>query len=778
MKLRVRLLAILAPAMLLLFLVLFALAFYTSKSILEQEIEREARALAQSHAGEFDTLFRSGQTVAQDLALAVAGDAALSSAGIERRIHDTLEQHPFVYGSTVAFVPDATELGYFAPYLCRTPTGFRVTSLATAAYDYPAWDWFRAPLARDRGAWGEPYFDKGGGNILMLTYSAPIRRQGKTLGVATVDISIQGLVEQTRTLRVADTGYAFLITAHGRFIAHPGEPLLSEQRLETMVEASGDPNLKALDDLVGERGSELIALTDPFLGKPSWMVSSRIEATGASLIIVLPLREVLRPVIRLKQRMLLAAALIMGLTLPIIFGLGTNITAPLTRLVEQARQFAQGRLELRLPEDAGPRETRHLAHAFNQMGAAIQRHIEEVRRATAETERYHKELQIAAGIQQGILPHRSPPFPELEKRLDLAGLTRPAREVGGDYYDFLRLSEDRVGIVVADVSDKGAAAALFMAITHTLVREVARSRVPPAEVLRRVNQTLADENPTSMFVTLVYGEYHSESGRLRLANAGHNPPLVCRQNGEVRTLKGRARLPLGAMPGIRYETLELVLAPGDAVLLYSDGITEACNPRQEEWGLARLQEALGELPADMPAAARELLARVDAFRDGAEQSDDITLLLLRRRRAASQTGAEADRKGSLRLEWPADPEVLAKIAALVESVARDAGFAEREAARLVLAVDEVVSNLIRHGRGEDNRFAMELIPLDGGLEVTVIDWGEPFDFETESRRYSGVAMLDREPGGVGLYLARQSVDELRYTPGTPDGNRLTLVKYR
>jgi sigma-B regulation protein RsbU (phosphoserine phosphatase) len=778
MKLRTRLLATLVPAMVLLFLALFAIAFNTSKSIMEEQIQRESKALARAHAGEFDLLFQTAQIVAQGLALAVANDSELEPTRIKQRIRKTLEQYSFVYGSTVALIPEATRLGRFAPYLCREPGGIRSTSLATVDYDYPRWHWFRSPLEQNSATWGEPYFDEGGGNILMVTHSAPIQRQGKTIGVATVDISIAELVDQIRALRVGDSGYAFLVTASGRLVAHPRQGLLSEQDLNTMIRTSGDENLKALERLTANSSDELAMLTDPFLGQPSWVVSSRIEATSATLFIVLPLQEIMRPVTRLKRKMLLAAVLIMAITLTIVLALADSITAPLTRLVDQAKHFAEGRLERRLPEDTGPVEIRHLAQAFNHMGAAIQQNIEKVRSATAEKERYQKELQIAAEIQQGILPHQLPPFGDLVARLDISGLTRPAHEVGGDYYDFFRLSRDRIGIVVADVSDKGAAAALFMAITNTLVREVARRRVPPAEVLRRINRTLADENPSAIFVTLVYGEYHSGTGDLRVVNAGHNPPLLRRANGSVEIITGRPRLPLGAMPDTRYETLELRLEPGDGILLYSDGLTEACNAAQEEWGLGRLQKVLGAFKGDMQAVARGLLASVDAFRGEAEQHDDITLLLLQRLPADSSVADMADLVRSVRMEWPARTEILSKVAVLVEAMARDAGLDKAETGRLVLGVDEVVSNVIRHGDGRENRFAMELTPLEGGLEVTVIDWGEPFDFDACSRIYRGTASLDNEPGGIGLYLVRQSVDEIRYDPNAVDGNRLTLVKYQ
>jgi len=775
LSLRARLLVTFAPAMLVLFGTLFALAFNTSRHMLEQQIQGESRALARSHAADFERLFQTAQTVAQGLALAVADDPGLDSSRIEQRIRDTLEEHRYLYGSTVALVPSATALGRFSPYLYRRPQGILTTSLATAEYDYPHWDWFRAPLEQGHGVWGEPYFDKGGGNILMITYSAPIKRQGEIIGVATVDISIEGLIEQLRSLRVADSGYAFLVTASHRLIAHPAQPFSPGEEPDDSTQVPAAPYLAALDPVTPVEGGRFAAFSDPYLGKPSWLVSTPISATKARLMIVLPLDEVMRPVTRLKRTMLLSAVLIMVLTLPVVTSLAANITAPLSRLVGQAEHFSEGRLDRRLPEQGGPTETRRLAQAFNHMGAAIQRHIAEVRSATAEKERYHKELQIAAEIQQGILPHQFPPFPDLENRLELWGLTQPAREVGGDYYDFFRLSGDRIGLVVADVSDKGAAAALFMAITHTLVREVAHRRVPPAEVIRRINRTLADENPSSMFVTLVYGEYQTNTGHLALVNAGHNPPLLRRSAGTVEVLAVKPRLPLGAMPGTRYHTLQVELGPGDLLLFYSDGITETCNAQHQEWGLERLTQAFGQFRGDVRRDADRLLARLGDFRGATESQDDITLLLLRRPRAFMGDKGAPDRSRSVRMEWPASTEVLARIAGLIETLARDSGFDEQQTARLALAVNELVSNVIRHSK--TNRFAMELAQLTSGLEVAVIDWGEPFDFETLSRGFPGATHRERDPGGVGLYLVRQSVDELRYEPGAADGNRVTLVKY-
>lgn len=771
MSLRARLLAALLPTILLLFLALTALALDSSRRSLEEQIVRESRAVAESYAGQFNQVFEAAKIAAEHLARSVAGGAQWQPEWIERRIRDTLEQHEFVYGSTVALIPEATPLGEFAPYLYRTAAGIRSVSLATAEYGYLRWDWFQQPLARGAGSWSDPYFDEGGGNQYMVTYSAPIRHRGELVGVATVDITIDRLVEKLRALQIAGSGYAFLHTAKGRLIAHPAHSAGSQ------ASADGAPDpVWAYAGAASAKGP-LTEIADPFLGKISWLVHGPVHAIGATLMIVLPRDEVLRPVDRLRDRMTLVAVVIVGMTLLIIVALATNLTAPLSRLVRQANRFAEGHFEERLPTGAGPRETQVLSETINRLGAAIVQRIEQVRTATTEKERYRRELQIAAEIQQGILPHVAPAFPDRAARIRLHGLTRPAREVGGDYYDYFRLSPDRIAMVIADVSGKGVAAALFMAITHTLIRSVAHEGLPPAETLRRVNATLAAENPASMFVTLLYAEYDLTSGRVAFANAGHYAPLLRAADGAVRALDSRPRLPLGAMADSRYDTQETELHPGDCLLFYTDGVTEAGDPSGTQWGLDRLRLALGERWDDPESFSRALLVRIDDFCAPAEQHDDITLLLLQRHTAAETAPAPA-RAGTVRFEWPARTDVLEEIAILVDTMARKTGLDGRNAQRLSLAVDEVVTNLIRHGTGAGSRFAMEITPLDEGLEVTVIDWGEPFDFETRSRAYDGRATLDQPPGGIGLYLARRSVDEIHYQPGAADGNRLVLVKYR
>ena len=246
-----------------------------------------------------------------------------------------------------------------------------------------------------------------------------------------------------------------------------------------------------------------------------------------------------------------------------------------------------------------------------------------------ERERIEQELRVARRIQQALLPEATP-------QLDGWKITRyyqPAREVGGDFYDFLRLQDSRVGLVIGDVSGKGIPAAVLMANTQSVLRTVAQRGPAPGQALMEANEVLCAYVPPNMFITCFYGILDPESGRLLYANAGHNLPCCQRHNGRVDELRARG-MPLGLMPGMGYEEKETILAPGDSTLFYSDGLVEAHDPEGQMFGFPRLRELVAEYAEEgsLEEALLEeaLLEELYSFvGEGWEQEDDITLLSLR-----------------------------------------------------------------------------------------------------------------------------------------------------
>lgn len=241
-----------------------------------------------------------------------------------------------------------------------------------------------------------------------------------------------------------------------------------------------------------------------------------------------------------------------------------------------------------------------------------------------------RDLDIASEIQLSTLPSRFPAFPE-RRDFDLHARMLPAREVGGDFYDFFLIDEHRLGFVLGDVSDKGVGAAMFMAVTRTMLRTIALTlrELPVHECVRHVNEMLYPESLRRMFVTLVYSILDTRTGQVEYCNAGHHPPYLIRQAGGVTALERTGGLGLCLMPDFDYQSKNMTLHPGDSLLLFTDGVTEAVDSRREQFTEERLADCLRRLDGHAPAAMiHDVLHAVETFSEGTPQPDDITLLAL------------------------------------------------------------------------------------------------------------------------------------------------------
>jgi serine phosphatase RsbU (regulator of sigma subunit) len=303
---------------------------------------------------------------------------------------------------------------------------------------------------------------------------------------------------------------------------------------------------------------------------------------------------------------------------------GTTLIVP---LVSQGELIGLLNLGPRLSERGYTSEDRKLLDDLAAHAAPAVRVAQLVRQQEAEVrerERIHQELRVATLIQQQFLPRELPRLTGWH----LAAHYQPAREVGGDFYDFLELSDNRIGIVVGDVTDKGVPAALVMARTHSILRGDAPRLSSPGEVLARANEALNTEMPPGMFVTCLYAILDTDTGLMRFANAGHNLPYL-RTAGGVVELRARG-MPLGLLPGMEYEEREVVLDQGDALLLHSDGLAEAHNEAREMFGFPRLMKLVGERDGG-EALIDLLLDEFSCFVGAqAEQEDDITLVTVQR----------------------------------------------------------------------------------------------------------------------------------------------------
>ena len=289
-------------------------------------------------------------------------------------------------------------------------------------------------------------------------------------------------------------------------------------------------------------------------------------------------------------------------------------------------ELAAGTATVNVPPIRTGDEVELLADSFRKMEEDMISYIREFMKATAEKERIGAELNVATQIQADMLPRIFPAFPE-RKEFDIYATMDPAKEVGGDFYDFFLVDDDHLAVVIADVSGKGVPAALFMVIAKTLIKNHAQNRETPGEVFTQTNAQLCEGNDAGLFVTAWMGVLEISTGKFVYVNAGHNPPLLKRAGGQYEWLKSRPGFVLAGMEGIRYRENTLELMPGDTLYLYTDGVTEATSSAQELYGEERLQAALNEA-SELPVS--QLLPRIknciDTFVGDAEQFDDITML--------------------------------------------------------------------------------------------------------------------------------------------------------
>jgi len=652
-----RLSALVLSAVGIIFVVMSTATYFMAREALLKTAEQNARTQAQGLVHRIEARLAPISRVPLGMGYELA-DGGLDDAGILHRQRQMLLDNPEIFGTAAAFEPFGRNAGqeYFAPYTFRAPLGITHTGLGGAAYRYHAMDWYQIPRELGEIVWSEPYFDEGGGNTLMATCSVPFftgqGRARRVAGVVTADVSLDWLKRLVASASVLDTGYAWLITRNGTYVTHPAQGVAFNETIFSRAEEHGDLELRRIGQDMVRGGSKLVETTSLHTGKPGFLVYAPLPSTGWSLGVFSPRDELLADVNSLA---LVSAALGGGgflLLAGLVAAIARSITRPLRRLRRAAREVADGHLDAALPEVKSSDEVHDLATAFADMQESLKEHIRELTAATASRERIQSELRIASEIQLGILPKTFPPLPG-HTEFDLYASLTPAREVGGDFYDFFPCGPDCFCFLIGDVSGKGVPAAFYMAVSRTLIKAVAESvagasrrrgadrhspqhgeaqrRIPnPGHILARANNGLAEDNESCMFVTVFCAVLDFATGEVHYASAGHNPPVLLRARAAPEYLPTHGDPVAGAMTGVEFTTDTLTLNPGDALVLYTDGVTEAMNPAQELYGEARLAELLAKLDDRSVRGTCQALAEdVHAFASGAEQSDDITMLVLR-----------------------------------------------------------------------------------------------------------------------------------------------------
>ena len=601
---------------------------HRSRLVLKDELEAKARALGAATAFHIEVVERSVAKTAEGLAMAVSA-LPLQPAEVDDLLRRVVETNAEVFGSAAAFEP-----GVFGPkdpgtahYAMARSGGVVLKNLAEGGYAYETQDWYVLPKELKRPVWSEPYFDKGGGDILMATYSVPVWfRDGRFMGVVTCDVSLAWLSKELTSLPLGEQGYAFLISKIGTLIAHPTRQFIMNESIFSLAEERQDVALRDLGRRMIRGESGFVPFRSFTTRKDSYLAFSPIPSTGWSLGVVF-YKDIITAKVNALGRTQLALSL-MGilLLLVLVLWISRSITKPLKELDAATRVLASGDLDTPLTIPSGDDEVVHLSSSFEAMRLDLKKHMADLQATTAARERVSRELQIAHNIQMSLVPRTFPPFLGRED-FEIFAVLDPAREIGGDLYDFLLLDPFHLCVIIGDVSGKGIPAALFMAVTRSFLRAFLREEPDPAAALARLNEELASQGDTNMFVTLFCTIIDLRTGEARFTNGGHNPPYLLRAGGALESVPLIGGIVVGAIPGMPYKSGAFQLAPGDVLVLYTDGVTEAEDQAGGFFGEERAEAELRTLQGrSAEELVRALRGKVAAFAEGAQQSDDITIM--------------------------------------------------------------------------------------------------------------------------------------------------------
>jgi phosphoserine phosphatase RsbU/P len=518
-------------------------------------------------------------------------------------------------------------------------------------YDPRKRPWFNDAKKTSKVVWGDPYDDKIP-NRKVVTSSRAVQTKFGTWVIAS-DITTQQINENIIHLSPYVPNSAFLITSTGLVISGDGPCLSGTNRTCNEVIGSiinwSDPYLnqeKIGNYMVADKGGAVRSMEVD--NQVIYISYAPVRSMNWGFALFRPASEIMAPAEKtgdaIKTATIVAGkeidtrtawilhvfAVLFCILLFIVILLSFLHARIITRPVEALRQgtvaIGKGDLDYRLTIDTGD-EFEVLAHSFNTMASDLKQNIEDLRRTTADKERYIKEMEVAKEIQDNFLPEFTPKIPGI----DLAATSIPAMEIGGDLYDFIPVAGDRWGLAIADVSGKGVSAALFMALCSTLIRVSGGTEADPSVVLEHANQLIYADGRSSMFITLFYGVLDPAKRTFTYVNAGHNSPLLVRGDlPAVRTLDESRCIALGVVPEVNIACAELELEPGDLIVMYTDGVTEAFNPQDEEFGEERLMDYLKEhRKYPVQEIMDGLIEEVRRFCGSRPQSDDITLLIVR-----------------------------------------------------------------------------------------------------------------------------------------------------
>ena len=708
-----------------------------AKRGIQNEVEQRAKSELRAKSLEIENVTTAIEVAVNNMVWAVEAELA-NPENIPNITRKLLENNEQIVGAGVTFVADYyPKYGHWCElYVARRSNGdIEAEQIGGPDHDYLQSSWFSGAIAANEGYWSDPYYDEKGARMTLCSYFAPVHDQnGQVVALLGADVSLDWLSELINAKQIYPSSFNLLLSRTGQIMACPVESLVMRRNIEQVTADMSDTTIDYINRemMAGHSGKATVHDDD---GKKNYVFYAQMDDdTGWSMAIVCSDYEIYYTLRQVRFNLFLLMLIGMALLGYIIWRATKNA--------------------IRL-------------QAVN-----------------TEKERIGSELHIASEIQKSMLPKIYPPYPERDD-VEIYGSLVPAKEVGGDLFDFF-IRDEKLFFCIGDVSGKGVPASLVMAVTRSLFRTVSAHEASPERIVAQMNDSMAQTNDTNMFVTMFVGVLDLPTGRLRYCNAGHCSPLLidseqpetaamkeeAQDNQRLSTINCVSNLPIGIIPNYKFEGQELFVHTGSTVFLYTDGLTEAEDTMHVQYGEDRMMTQMKKIDASTPQDLIEhVAAAVHAFVGDAKQSDDLTMLAVR------YTKKQLDVRLKRDLTLQNDIAQVPLLAQFVEEVCEEIGLDMSTTMQMNLALEEAVVNVMKYAypHGIVGNIHIEAQASDVRLKFVISDNGTPFDPTAKAEVDTTLSAEERPIGGLGIHLVRKIMDSINYERSR-NKNVLTLRK--
>jgi len=543
-----------------------------------------------------------------------------------------LQNNPDFYNCSIAFEPYyfKDKGRYFSAYTKHDGDSIRTIQGGSDNYQYFFVDWYLMPQLLNQPCWTEPYIDYDAPtntSEMVTSYCQTLNnKQGRLIGVINVSLALNWLSQTISSTKPYPNSYSIMTGRGGTYFVHPDTTMITRQTIFTQTIDRPDTALAALGHAMqhGEEGMKRMVIG----GEESYVFYKPLGKTGCSMAIVCPESDIFGGLNRLRNTITAIVLISLLLMLYFFIRIITRELDPLRRLATEAETIASGHFEAKMPDFKRIDEIGKLSNSFTDMQQALVKYIEELKDTTAQKAMMERDLQVANEIQMGMLPENFPTKADRDDVQIFASLT-PAKEVGGDLFDF-EFRDDKLFFCVGDVSGKGVPASLFMTVTRAVFRTVAARESMPDKIIKTMSDTMLSMNKSYMFVTLFVGVLDLHTGHLYYCNAGHDAPLLV--GAGVGELPCEPNMAVGFDFPLEWQLQEADIYSGTTIFLFTDGLTEAMNASNEQFGMERVTDVATRALANHQQEPQQMIAQmteaVHQFVGDAEQSDDLTMMAI------------------------------------------------------------------------------------------------------------------------------------------------------